>query len=208
MSSVKITRARIQFRKNIELYFASYEKELQYKFFSNKKIIEDYSKRASLNKSNYLFLNNLMFLKYRDAIEHYKTQIFPSKGKNVDDITKIILLFFPHIIKSYKLELTEEYKSLDYFKPENLKFDTCNNNQLLLEKEIKHFFFNYEVLVKNEFLFHRREMIIYLENFLNIYTEEEINYITADDRKTFMLFHHFRPFIRPEDFIENTKEKL
>lgn len=201
MSSAKINRARIQFRNNLELYFASYEKEIQNKFSTKSKIIEDYMRRASINKSNYLFLNNLMFLNYRDAIELYKTQIFPFKEKNVNDITKIILLFFPFIIKSYQMELNQDHKNLDYFNPKFLKFNTSNSNKILLEKEIKQFFLNYEDLTKNNFLFHRREMIIYLENYLNKYTDEEIKCITQEERKNYMLFHHFRPFIRPEDYI-------
>lgn len=201
MSSVKINRARIQFRNNLELYFASYEKEIQNKFSTKSKIIEDYMRRAYINKSNYLFLNNLMFLNYRDAIELYKTQIFPFKEKNVNDITKIILLFFPFIIKSYQMELNQDHKNLDFFNPKFLKFDTSNSNKILLEKEIKQFFLNYEVLTKKNFLFHRREMIIYLESYLNMYTDEEIKYITQEERKNYMLFHHFRPFIRPEDYI-------
>jgi len=221
MELQNFTQIRIQFRKNILLYSSNYELRVYEKFKKHPNIANDLRKSMQLNLKNYLFFNNLCYLKYREAIELYNKEFLSTiKEKNYDkskinDVTKIILLFFPHILRSINLhQQVEEMENLHYrnFYLEDILNSERNSIQNSeLETTILNFFKHYEMLNKETgFQFHRREMIFYMESFLINYTAYEIEIIKDQEKTDMFLLHYFRPFLKPEDYFtkktSNNKE--
>ena len=157
-----------------------------------------------INLSNYLFFNDLQYIKYKPAIHIYKQNII--NQKKVNDITRIILLFFPHLIRSNSLKLNDSHKNLEYFDYSKLKFENeLSESKRELEVTIKDFFFHYNNLEsERKFKFHRREMINYLESFLVEYSQNEK--VTEEEKRTGMIYHNFRTFLKPEEYLVH-KEK-
>lgn len=190
---------RIQFKNNISFYFVKYENEINLKYKNDTKMLNLYLNRSRINYNNFLLFNSLKYIKYNDAINLYKEEIL---NKEINDVTKIILLFFPFILKSNKIKISKEHLQLDYFDWHKLKFIDYEDEKL--NNLIKDFFINYAE-VKPKINIHRREMMNYLEAFLHIYTENEK--ISQAERKEVLLLHYFRPFIRPEEYFSFYKIK-
>jgi hypothetical protein len=217
MELQNLTQIRIHFRKNILLYSSNYELRAFDKFKKNPKIANDLIKSMQLNLKNYLFFHSLCFLKYREAIDLYNKEFLSAiKDKSyekskINDVTRIILLFFPHILKSSNLhKQVSDIENFDY-KNFNLednstpKRNSTQNSQDDLETTIRNFFEHYEILNKERgFLFHRREMIFYMESFLINYTANETKKMTDEERNDMFLLHYFRPFLKPEDYFTKT----
>jgi hypothetical protein len=204
MEYKNITQLRIHFKKLIHINSSSYELKVREKFRNNPKEIDNCLKKMKINLNNYLFYSSLYWKRYRDAINLYNSVIKDTKVYN-NDVMRIMLLFFPHFLKSNDME--DEINSNNvYFNPIDLNFD--DKSQLELNSTIKSFFINYKELKENKnFEFHRQEMFSYLDSFLDLYTVNENNEIKEIEKKEFMLLHYFRPFIRPEEFFFMQKEE-
>jgi hypothetical protein len=192
------TKIRIHFRKTILLSSANYELKAQEKYKNLQPVANKLIQKMHINLKNYLFYNNLSFLKYREAIEIYNND-FIDKKNEINDVTRIILLFFPHLLKSTNLH--KQIQMYEYFNFNNFIFE--DKSQKELESTIKEFFFHYKRMSEiNGFMFHRREMIIYLESFLLQYTSKEINEMKEEEIQDMFLLHYFRPFLVPEDYFK------
>ena len=202
MELKNLTSIRIHFRKTILLSTCNYELRAYEKFRNNQATAIKLIKSMQINLKNYLFFNNLSFLNYRDAIEIYNKEFCNSgntPSDKVNDVTKIILLFFPHILRSANLHSQIiESSTLNF---ENLQFE--DKTQIQLQSDIKDFFLHYENLKKNKgFVFHRKEMLFYLESFLISYTAFETRMMKDEEIKDMFLLHYFRPFLKPEDYFK------
>jgi len=184
---------RIAFKNSISFYYVKYENEINLKYKNDTKTLNLYLNRSKINLTNYLLFNSLKYIKYNEAINIYEEEIL---NNQINDVTKIILLFFPFILKSNKIKFSKEHSLKEHFNWDNLEFTEFKDEKL--STLIKDFFINY-VEVKPKINIHRREMMNYLEAFLYLYTENEK--INEADKKDFLLLHYFRPFIRPEEYF-------
>jgi hypothetical protein len=200
MESIKNLQLRLYFRSHIKLIMTRYEREIINKYRSDISSAEKKISKMNQNYINYLLYDYLKGNKYSKAIDLYCKKIFQEKDKTIigDDNTKIILLFLPHLIQSNRMILSEEQKSLPHFRPNNLK--TSNN---MLQEQIKQFFHNYSKIKLKGFLFHRKEMQVYLESFLIINTENEIKIFSRDE---FNNLDCFKIFLRPELKFKTAEE--
>lgn len=192
MKPSEIKKIIKNFRKNLDLYKARYEGDLEYKFSSNPKLKESLIKKMQQNCTNFILYDHLFNKNYRKAIQLYSTEIYPSNIFLGNDITRIILLFFPFIIKSNEIYLTPEQSSLNHFNFENFSFKDCQN--ISLEKNIKDFFNNYKKLETTNFFFNRQELLRYMESFLYVYCQKAEEKI---EKPKFRL-DNFLLFLRPE----------
>jgi hypothetical protein len=195
---------RVEFRNKIHIHFACYEEKINI-FGKNSEFLSNLTKSAKLNFNNYLLFNHLQWKNYSKAISHYKTEFAPLDSYK-NDITKIICLFMPYLLKSVKMD---DPTIIDLNNPifdhNKLKFINKKNDDL--ENMNREFFYNYTQLelgnhIENipKFQFHRREMENYMEIFLNLYTQDEVDQISNFEKTNLMLFHYFRPYIRPEEY--------
>jgi hypothetical protein len=159
--------------------------------------------RLKSNVNSYLFLNSIQWKKYNQAIIQYSK----IKDNDIDNKMKIILLFFPYLLKSHHhriIDIEPDKKKISMrFDEEN--FVLSNNEGIdintlkYIENEIKLFFKNYKVLEIENNTFHRDIMYSYLEAFLFLLTKNEM--INDEEKKEFFLLHHFRPFLTPEKYF-------
>jgi hypothetical protein len=57
------------------------------------------------------------------------------------------------------------------------------------------------ILIENQFDFLSKEVITYLEIYLNIYCMEEKNKMNQLELENKLLYHFFTPFLTPEEFF-------
>jgi hypothetical protein len=192
METIKVIQIRIHFRNFVKMHMVKYEGNLMYKYRNNNNLVQNKISKMNQNYINYKLFDYLSQHQYSKVLEVYSNEIFQSKDQSIkgDDNTKIILLFLPHLLKSNKIMLSQEQISLPHFQPNNLKISDLN-----LKNLIKDFFENYSKMNIKGFMFHRREMLVYMETFLYMNTEKEENSLSE---LCFNNLDCFRIFLRPE----------
>jgi hypothetical protein len=191
-NALTISRIRKQFKSTLDLNTALYENKVNQKF--NQKQADDFIRRMNINKENYIFYNHIDWMYYRKALNYYNNTII--KQPNTDDIRRTLIIFFPYLLKSMKLD-DRLIPCKDQFKYDNGKIGA----------EIIGFIDNYRQLEERGILLHRREMSFYLEAFLNMLTASEEKLIAEEDKKSFLYYHYFRPYLRPELYWVDLNEK-
>lgn len=198
-----IKNIRISFRNRVEYYVAKCEREIESKFVSNQKSCQHKIRQVHINLTNFFFLDYLINIKYPKALKIYEEKIYVNDYLIANDITRIILLFFPFLIKSHQIYLNSEHLSLDHFNSDKLVFRDSRN--LDLNYKIQDFFKYYKELEEDNFVFHRREMLIYMDSFLYSYCKS----LEGTNEKNSQSLENFLIFLRPELFFNydnSTKE--
>jgi hypothetical protein len=191
----KTIKTRIKFKNTLELSSSLYEVKVIARYGANSKISNDMVNRMKINKENFLMLNDIHFIRYKKAIELYNSSVV--NNPNTDDVRKAILLFFPFLLKCVKMD--------EMIKPVVLNEFTDKK----IGKQIFDFIENYRQLEIRGLLMHRKEIFMFLEVYLNMLTINEIERITFQEKRDLLLFHYFRPFLRPELYFNyDNKEEI
>jgi hypothetical protein len=194
MNILKISKLRRKFKQNLDLSTSLYENKIRSQFGENNQKSKELIFRMNVNKENYLLLNHIDWIFYKKAIELYNTTII--KDLNTDDVRKTIVLFFPYFLKSIKSENLIQKANINEFRNK------------AVGKQIHQFIVNYNQLEQRDLILHRREMFLFLEFFLHLLTLDEVGQIALNEKKEYMVFHYFRPFLRPELYFNEDKEGL
>ncbi len=198
-SAIQKNKIRIEFRNKIQLNFASYESKVIEKY--GRKLGRINLDKAYINLFNFELYDSLRTIDYKKSIELVHNLEMNDKIDNkndkifTNDITTILLLFLPYLIRSHKYILINQNEySINSINSNNSKYKFTTNKKDLQTK-IKSFFINYN---KSNFELHRLEMLNYLEIFLNLYSADEESMIKQEEINSNLLYHYFRPFILPE----------
>jgi hypothetical protein len=194
MNLLHISRLRRNFRNTIDIRYSLYENKVTAKFGESNQTTHNLLIKSSINKENYLFYKAIEYIRYKKAIDMYQNTII--SNPNVNDVRKTLILFFPYLLKSINFD-----ERIVPLKPDGF-------TNIAIGNKITEFIENYKELEKRGMLLHRLEMFYLLEVFLNMLTVDEETRMTSLEKKDYLLFHYFRPFIRPELYFNNEKDDI
>ena len=189
MNLKNVTKIRIEFRKNIEITSIQYETKILKKYSSQD--VKEYMKKMQINKNNYIFFNYIQWKNYVYSLNFYRDNFYNKNIEN-NEILKIILLFYPYLLKS----VTGLYDCIK--DDDNIKLENFSLKDKELQNDIINFINVYKQFESSGKMFHRDNLFNYMEIFLNIYVLPEIEIINNNEKQNLILYHYFRPFLRPE----------